>query len=178
MYSWFSSYVQINCCEFFAFILNQLCFDHVFTVVAKSNSLRRIRRSLICKISTLSVSDFMKPVKSNPSQAAEQWYDMAIVTHNQIFMKCYIFKSHHLMLEESGFTCKRWFPLSHQVTAQQHTAMGSTRKDLTRHSNLGSDCPMIYGFQRESIWSPRVDDRELRKLLESWENRLKNWVEG
>ena len=86
------------------------------------NSLWRIRRFLICKISTLSVSDFMKPVKSNPSQAAEQWYDMAIVTHNQIFMKCYIFKSHHLMLEESGFTCKRWFPLSQQVTAQQHTA--------------------------------------------------------
>ena len=115
--------------------------DRVFTcfyVVAKSNSLQRIRRSLICKISTLSVSDFMKPVKSNPSQAAEQWYDMAIVTHNQIFMKCYIFKSHHLMLEESGFTCKRWFPLSHQVTAQQHTARASTKHSYNNDTDLCS----------------------------------------
>ena len=120
------------------------CPCHSIKVLKFSDeTLSKVRRFLICKISTLSVSDFMKPVKSNPSQAAEQWYDMAIVTHNQIFMKCYIFKSHHLMLEESEFTRKRWFPLSHQVTAQQHraqvrTKLGTKAKNiyLQRFSNL------------------------------------------
>ena len=154
--------------------LKSIVFDNVFTcfyVVAKSNSLRRIRRYLICKISTLSVSDFMKPVKSNPSQAAEQWYDMAIVTHNQIFMKCYIFKSHHLMLEESGFTCKRWFPLSHQVTAQQHKTRASTKHSFNNDTDFCSKTFWQYIFHNsllaKSLLSPATAMSSSKELSKS-----------
>ena len=76
---YFHRYLDVNKCLilfkpvylFFPYAI--CCPCHSIKVLKFSDeTLSKVRRFLICKISTLSVSDFMKPVKSNPSQAAEQ----------------------------------------------------------------------------------------------------------